>query len=150
MTKKILIIAATILMSIGTLMADNDRIIDQKELPVKAKEFISTYFSNENVTYAKLDKDIFENRYEVYLKNGVKIAFFKNGEWKEVDAESASVTFEMPEGLIPIQLRQYVEANYTGIRIKSIEKDGRFTDVSLANGLDLRFDSNYRLVNIDD
>ncbi|MBO7256064.1 MAG: PepSY-like domain-containing protein [Bacteroidales bacterium] len=150
MTKKILIIAATILMSIGTLMADNDRIIDQKELPVKAKEFISTYFSNENVTYAKLDKDIFENRYEVYLKNGVKITFFKNGEWKEVDAESASVTFEMPEGLIPIQLRQYVEANYTGIRIKSIEKDGRFTDVSLANGLDLRFDSNYRLVNIDD
>ena len=39
MTKKILIIAATILMSIGTLMADNDKIIDQKELPAKAKEF---------------------------------------------------------------------------------------------------------------
>ena len=82
--------------------------------------------------------------------NDVKITFFKNGEWKEVDAESASVTFEMPEGLIPIQLRQYVEANYMGIRINSIEKEGRFTDVSLANGLDLRFDSNYRLVNIDD
>ena len=150
MTKKILIIAATILMSIGTLMADNDKIIDQKELPAKAKEFISTYFSNESVTYAKLDKELFENRYEVYLKNGVKITFFKNGEWKEGDAESASVTFEMPEGLIPIQLRQYVEANYMGIRINSIEKEGRFTDVSLANGLDLRFDSNYRLVNIDD
>ena len=115
-----------------------------------AKEFISTYFSNESVTYAKLDKELFENRYEVYLKNGVKITFFKNGEWKEVNAESASVTFEMPEGLIPIQLRQYVEANYMGIRINSIEKEGRFTDVSLANGLDLRFDSNYRLVNIDD
>lgn len=150
MIKKLLIITATMLMSIGTLMADNDRVIDTKDLPAKATEFLNTYFANETVTFAKLDKELFENKYEVMLKNGVKITFFKSGDWKEVDAESASVTFEMPEGLIPIQLRQYVEANYMGIRINSIEKEGRFTDVSLANGLDLRFDSNYRLVNIDD
>lgn len=150
MTKKLFIIITSLLMSVITLKADNDRVIDVKDLPSKANDFISTYFKNESITYAKMEKDLFENKYEVRLNNGVKLTFYKNGEWKEVDAESANVTFEMPHGIIPIQLRQYIEANYMGVRINSIEKEGRFTDVSLSNGLDLRFDSNYKLVDIDD
>lgn len=150
MTKKMFITMAAVLMSISTLFADNDLVINPSELPSKASEFISTYFADNEITFAKLDKDIFENRYEVRLSNGVELVFFKSGDWKEIDAEGATVTFEMPEELIPVQIRQYVETVYAGSKIKSIEKEGRFTDINLRNGLELRFDSSYKLVEIDD
>ena len=44
----------------------------------------------------------------------------------------------------------YVSTNFPGVSIYAIDRGYRDVEVSLTNGLELTFDSNYTLVDIDD
>ena len=50
---------------------------------------------------------------------------------------------------MPRQIAQYVAANYAGEKITDIERGRTKTEVKLTNGLELKFDENYRMVKID-
>ena len=57
---------------------------------------------------------------------------------------------EVPAAIVPQQIRDYVAKNFAGRKIVSIDRDKRDWEVKLDNGLDLKFDLQFRLIEIDD
>lgn len=145
--KKIMILAAAmLLLSVTSARADHDRPIQFNQLPAAAQEFINTYFANEKVSFAKEERDFMEVRYEVMFTNSIKIEFYKDGKWKEIDCKYSV----LPEGIVPEQIATYVNSNFPGVKIHAIDRDRRDIEVELTNGLELTFDLYYNLIDMDD
>ncbi len=144
--KKIIFVLASIMMTAGIASADNDRIIAFDQLPAKAREFVKQYFPSEKVSYVKEESDFMELSYEVVFAQGTKVEFSGQGEWKEVDCRYSTLN----ENLVPAQIRDYVSKNFPDTKFVKIEKGYRGYEVKLTNRLELTFDAEYRLVDIDD
>lgn len=145
--KKFLILAAAALtFSIFTVKADNDRPIAVSELPQKAQQFIQQHFPNEKVSFAKVERELFDTTYEVIFTSSSKIEFLKNGDWKEVDCKYSTV----PAAIIPQQISQYVSQHYPDAAVVQIDRGKRDYEVKLASGLELTFDLKFNLIDIDD
>ena len=134
------------MMTAGIASADNDRIIAFDQLPAKAREFVKQYFPSEKVSYVKEESDFMELSYEVVFAQGTKVEFSGQGEWKEVDCRYSTLN----ENLVPAQIRDYVSKNFPDTKFVKIEKGYRGYEVKLTNRLELTFDAEYHLVDIDD
>lgn len=146
MRKVLLSSILSLFLGIGVACADNDRPITVNQLPAKAQQFIATYFSDQKVSFAKEEHDFLEVTYEVLFANSIKVEFAKNGEWKEVNCKYSVV----PDGIVPAQIVTYVKSNFPDVRIVSIERGRRDIEVSLTNNLELTFDLDYNIIDIDD
>ena len=144
--KKILFVFAAMMMFAGMASADNDRIVPYEKLPAKAQEFVKKYFPSEKVSYVKEEADFMELSYEVVFAQGTKVEFTGQGEWKEVDCRYSTLN----EDLVPEQIRSYVRQNFPDTKFVKIEKGYRDYEVKLTNRLELTFDLNFNLVDIDD
>lgn len=145
--KKIIFLAASmLLLSVTSARADHDRPVQFDQLPAQAQEFIRTYFPEEKVSFAKEERDFMEVRYEVMFTNSIKVEFYKDGRWKEIDCKYSV----LPEGIVPEQIVTYVNSNFPGVKIHAIDRDRRDIEVELTNGLELTFDLNYNLIDMDD
>ncbi len=146
--KRLTIILAPLFVALSVLPASagNDRIITVGELPAASQQFISTCFKEVEVSYAKVDEEWFDKEYKVVFVDGSKIEFVRSGAWKEVDCKYG----EVPAGVVPAPIRDCVATRFSDRRIVSIERDRRSYDVKLDNGLELEFDADFRLVDIDD
>lgn len=129
----------------GIAMADN-KTISQDRLPEKAKQFLKQHFADHKVVFASRDDDFDDRDYEVMLENGTKIDFSASGEWQEVDAERGSV----PNSVLPAGIVNYLKKNFADSTVVSIERERRGWEVKLSNDLELTFDRQYRLIDIDD
>ena len=116
--------------------ADNDTPITVDKLPAQAQTFLKTYFGDKRVAYAT----------KVRYMEGTKVEFRKDGEWKDVDCQRDTV----PSAIVPQTIATFVAKNYQGSYICKIDRDKKGYDVELNNGLDLSFDTKFRLVKIDD
>ena len=145
--KKILLILVAIF-SVGVLVAaaDNDKLINKSKLPVAAQKFLDSHFAGVDLVYAKEECKIFCSSYEVRLANGAKLEFSSKGNWEEVDCLSGAV----PADVVPQPIRDYVEKNYGGEKIILIEKNRNDYELKLSNRLELKFDKNFNLYDIDD
>lgn len=147
MSKKFLTVVFTAMfVSLGVACADNDRPISMDKLPVKAQQFITKYFGDLKVSFAKEEHDFLEVTYEVLFTNSTKIEFFRDGEWKEISCKYSS----MPDGIVPEPIMMYVQTHFPDILVVGIERDRREIEVSLANKLELTFNLNYDIIDIDD
>ena len=146
--KRLTIILAPLFVALSVLPASagNDRIITVGELPAASPQFISTCFKEVEVSYAKVDEEWFDKEYKVVFVDGSKVAFVRSGAWKEVDCKYGAV----PAGAVSAPIRDCVAARFPGRRIICIERDRRNCEVKLDNGLELEFDADFRLVDIDD
>lgn len=144
--KKFFLAVASLFTFIGIASADNDRIISFEQLPAKSQEFIKKYFPDEKVSYVKEESDFMELSYEAVLATGTKIEFVGSGEWKEVECRYSTLN----EELVPVQIREYVRKNFPETKFVKIEKGYRDYEVKLTNRLELTFDQNFNLVDIDD
>ena len=134
----ILLASLAVMASSVPAFAGKDRIITVGELPAVAQQFVQTHFKAVEVSYAKVDEELFDKDY--------KVEFAKDGAWKEVDCKYG----EGPAAIVPQQIRDYVAKNFAGRKIVSIDRDKRDWEVKLDNGLDLKFDLQFRLIEIDD
>ena len=147
MKKLMMILAGTALIATSApAFAGNDRPIAVGELPASAQQFIKTHFGGIEVALSKVDEELFDKDYKVVFVNGAKVEFTKNGEWKDVECKYG----EVPAAIVPQQIRDRVAKDFAGRKIVSIDRDKRGYEVALDNGLDLKFDLKFRLIDIDD
>ena len=146
MKKILLILVAVFSVGIFAAVADNDKLINKSQLPKAAQEFIDAHFAGVDLLYAKEDCNILFNSYEVRLANGVKVEFSSKGNWEEVDGGQSAV----PAAIVPQPIKDYIEENYAGERILVIEKNRNDYEVKLSNRLELKFDKNFNIYDIDD
>lgn len=146
--KRIGIILIGLALMTNMACADNDKVTNNiNELPQVSRNFLNNYFNGNQVSHIKIDKDLFlVDSYDVILTDGTSVEFNRDGEWKEVKSFQQNI----PDTLIPAEIRQYVSQNYPGQKIMTVERGKRKVSVDLANGLELKFDLNGNLIDIDD
>ena len=83
----ILLASLAVMASSVPAFAGKDRIITVGELPAVAQQFVQTHFKAVEVSYAKVDEELFDKDYKVVFVNGSKVEFAKDGAWKEVDCK---------------------------------------------------------------
>ena len=85
------------------------------------------------------------NMMDVVRKNGDKIEFDRKGEWTDIDCKYSAV----PTGIIPAPIAKYVADNYPDNKIVQIERDTRSTEVKLDNRMEIKFDKQHRVIEMD-
>ena len=126
--------------------ADNDKPITVSQLPATAQQVIKKHFAGKKVALAKMESGLFDKAYDVVFNNGEKVEFDRNGNWTEINCKMSSV----PAGLVPAKISQYVKATYPDTKIVQIEKDDNRYEVKLSNRLEVTFNKNFQVVDIDD
>ena len=144
--RRLFLVAAVVFMSLGVACANADRPIAVENLPQKAQQFIKKYFANVGVTYVTEDRDVISKDYEVMFADGTKVDFAGNGEWTSVECKGVAV----PADIVPQQIKDYVKQNYPDVQIRKIDRDRNDYEVSLSNRLELTFNKDFKLIEIDD
>lgn len=141
--KKILLIMSVVLISIACVAEDRPVVFDQ--LPVAAREFINANYPGEKVSYAYVDDDLVRPDYTVRLENGVEVTFEHSGSLEKITDRGG-----IPAGVVPVQIADYVKANSPNAGIIEYEVGRRDYEVKLTNGLELKFNSRFRVIGLDD
>lgn len=147
MKKQVIFLAALTCMMIHSVSTfADDRIIPVNQLPEAAQKFVQATFPGQTISYATIDVDYGSKSYEVRLDNFVEIEFDKDGTWEKVDCNYIAV----PAELIPASIAEYVHTNFPNTKIVKIDKERRGFEVELSNDMDLHFNSQGKLLHIDD
>lgn len=141
---KILLLVTLTFVYLG--VSAQDKIISFSDLPKTAKTFISKYYNEDQVAYIVMDKELFSTSYEVKLHNGVEVEFDGKGNWTEIDAD----TLPVPNGIVPVKIRNYINKSFPNNEIVKISKSKNKFELELKNGLDLEFNNKGEFIRIDD
>lgn len=151
--KKKIVLFIIILGSIGSILGialciEKDKVTqDTTTLPAESRLFLSDHYPEAAVSHIKIEKNLLGTKgYDVILTNGVNVEFNRAGKWKEVEGHRTVI----PEALVPPAIIMYVRNNFADKEIVSIEKERRDCKIKLNNGLELLFDRNENLIEIDD
>ena len=98
-----------------------------------------------NIAMAKVESDFLQKSYDVIFTDGNKVEFDKKGNWTEVNCKFSVV----PQGIIPSPIQKYTATNYPDAKVLKIERDKTDYEVKLSNGWELKFDSKFNLIDID-
>ena len=123
-----------------------DKPVDFKKLPDLAQTFVKTNYPDVAVLYVTRDDDIIRPDYTVGLANGVKVDFDSKGALEKIE----TLNGEIPVGLIPVQITDYVKANYSDAVILEYDVEKYSYEVKLSNRLELKFNTRFALVEIGD
>lgn len=108
--------------------------------------FVEQHFPKATVQMVMPDEDDID----VILSDFTKVEFRLNYEWKKVDCEHATVYTSVPATLVPEQITAYVTSNFPGAIIKKLEKNYYGWEIELNNGLEVNFNSSFKVTKIDD
>ena len=142
--KKIFTILAVSAVFAMTAKADG-RPVTLEQLPAVAQAFISQYYPDDTVSYATRDDDFVMPEYTVVLVSGVRIQFENNGSLDKISAKGG-----VPSTLVPVQIKDYVDRHYHDVVIREYEVGRRTYEIQLSNGMELKFNNNFHIIEIDD
>ena len=145
--KRFIISTLAFLFAVVTISAftGKDTPIAFSDLPRAAQQLIHKHFAGSKVALAKMEKELLGRSYEIIFTNGNKIEFDRNGKWTSLDCEYTQV----PTALIPKPILQYVRNKYPRAKVIEIERNRKGYTVELNNHIDIKFNNNYKVVNID-
>lgn len=131
--KKRIFLAAILLFA--TISVSAQKKIEVSELPKPAQDFLKEHFNHTTVEVAKKDAEHGEKGYEVKLKDGTEVEFWKDGSYREVDGGNNPI----PTAFIPDNIKAYVAKNHPNEKITHIDYGHKDLDVDLTNNIDLEF-----------
>lgn len=144
--KKLMMIIALITAGVFGMSAKDSYSRNASDLPQAAQQTIKNNFKA-SVSVIKIDKDFGRvSEYDVTLTDGSEISFDNKGNWKDVEVGNGH---SVPSAFIPSQIASYIKANQPKQKVVGIEKERGGYEVTLSNGLDLKFDKNGSFVKYD-
>lgn len=143
--KQFILSFSLLLLCVGVACASPDRPISKEQLPAMAQQFLQEYFPSAEVTAAHEDGDIVQREYDVMLDDGTHIEFAADGRWLEIESREA-----LPRGIVPPSIVTYTAKHYPSLTIHRIERSRREWEVSLSNGVEIRFNRRFSVISIDD
>lgn len=143
--KQFILSFSLLLLCVGVACASPDRPISKEQLPATAQQFLRDYFPSAEVTAAHEDGDIVRREYDVMLDDGTHIEFAADGRWLEIESREA-----LPRGIVPPSIVTYTAKHYPSLTIHRIERSRREWEVSLSNGVEIRFNRRFSVISIDD
>lgn len=129
-----------------TACGGRDRVITVSQLPAQAQTLIKEHFAASQVALVQKEKDGLKVSYDVVTADGFKLEFDKNGEWTDISCKPQAV----PAKLIPTAISSYVSQQFGNAMIVKIERNSRGYEIELSTGLEVKFNNNFQVVEIDD
>ena len=126
--------------------ADSDQLITFAQLPAAAQATVKQYFDEANIAFCTMDREWFGKEYKVQFNDGSDIKFEGDGSLHNVDCKFRAV----PDALIPEVVRQQVAAQFPQAIIVEWGKDDWGWKAELNNKLELKFNSKYQMIGVDD
>lgn len=123
---------------------DKESVIAADGLPKDAQLFIAQHFPDQEIIQVVKERDDLKTGYDVYLSDGFNLDFDKKGNIIGVEGTS-----KLPDSVVPTKILAYVQANYPDSFIRDWELDDRGQEVTLSNGMDLKFDKEGNFIRID-
>lgn len=141
--KKMLL--AFLLPAILLTACDKEKIIQADDLPGNATSYINTHFAAQQILQVVKERDDLKTSYTVYLNNGTKLEFTRQGEIREIEGSEP-----IPANALPVLITSYVQTHYAGSFIKAWEIESSKQDITLSTGVKLEFDKQGNFLRIDD
>ena len=142
--KKIVILAVSVF-AFSVMASCHEKPVTFEQLPAVAKTYINTNFAAHSVVLATIDDDLIRPDYEVVLSEGVNLKFNNDGSLEKVSCKNG-----ISPDLVPQSIRDYVSMHYPSAGYREFEIGKRTYEVKLSNGLELKFNSTFNLVEVDD
>lgn len=133
------------LAAFAAALSADDRPMAFEKLPVAAKEYIQTNFPGEKTTMVTKDDDLIFADYTVMLSNGIKLEFEHSGALTQISSPNG-----IPAELVPVSIRNYVQTHYPDAGYLDFEIGKRTYEVKLTNRMELKFNNNFHIIEIDD
>lgn len=140
-----LITIAIVLASVTFAKAD-DRPVTFEQLPKAAQTFINTNFPKDKVSFATVDDDIIAPDYEVALVSGVMMQFRHDGSLESIKSRTGNI----PAGIVPQKIIDGVKGYYPDTMVIEYDIDRLTYEVKLSNRMEIKFDKNFNIIEIDD
>ncbi len=144
--KKLLLLFLSVVLIHSVVRADDGVPVTMDKLPATAQRLIKTHFSTSDIAYIQMEREWVSKSYEVAFVNGNKIDFDHKGNWTELNCKFTQV----PDALVPKAIRNYVSRNHSGRTIRKMEREGNYFDIELDNGLEIKFNKQFKVVKIGD
>ena len=139
------IIAATT--ATATFADGRERPVALNELPQTAQTFLSAHFGGKTFAYAVAEQQYAGTEFEVVYTDRTSVDFRPDGEWESVSCKYGPV----PDAIVPQQIKNYVaNGNFAGQQIREIERGLYGWEITLFQGLEVKFDTNFNVLDIDD
>ena len=141
MKKGLLLIAA--IFSFG-LAAAQDKKVEFNDLPADAINFVRQYFLVADITSVWKDTDYNDEEYSVIFKDGLKVEFNGEGDWKEIKVHRGKV----PDHVVPEKILAHVKATFPFESIKEVSRSLKHKkyEVGLTDGQELKFDEQFNFI----
>ena len=139
--KFFLLMAMVMTMSLTMSADEDDRVITFDQLPQAAQTFLKTHFAAKVPLVLTADWDDYTIRYE----SGEKVEFDKSGDWKDIECYNSKV----PNEAVPAQISSYITQNYPGKSIIKLERHRSVYEVKLNNGMEVEFNRNFQVIDVD-
>lgn len=143
--KRIMILMAS-LMAFSAIARADDRPVTFNQLPKAAQTFINDNYSGEKISFVTVDDDFIRPEYQVVMANGVMLEFDNGGRLEKIESRNGDI----PSGIIPVQIMEIVKGHYPDADVVEYEVGRKTYEVKLSNRMELKFNSHFNVVEIDD
>lgn len=144
MKKNILTLVLAIFLSVSGFAQNGMTTLGQ--LPVKAQEFVKTYFSDYTIQYIFSDREFADIDYKIRFEDGTEIEFNAKGDWTDVSGKKKCI----PTAFILTEITNYIETYHKDLCITDIEREFNRITIELSNNLEIEFNSKGKLISYDD
>lgn len=125
----------------------SDKPVVPEQLPAPVRTFIQQKYPGESITFAQKDLELTGWKYEVFMADGTHVEFDTDDTWDKIESP---VGRPVPAELIPAPIATHLQANYPGVLVTKIDKERNGYDIDLANGLELKYNKQGVLTEMDD
>ena len=129
------------------MTACSDKPVAPEQLPAPVKTFIQQQYPGEAITFAQKDLELTGWKYEVFMADGTHIEFDTDDTWDKIESP---MTRPVPTALIPAPIVTHLQANFPDARILKIDKERNGYEIELANGMELKYNKQGALMEMDD
>lgn len=141
------IIVSGIFALVLLMTACSDKPVAPEQLPAPVRTFIQQNFPGQTISFATKDLEITGWQYDVVLADGTQIDFDTDKMWDKIQCTMGN---PVPTALIPAQIAAHLRTNFPDAMVLKIDKENNGYEVELANGLELKFDQQGALMEVDD
>ena len=129
------------------MTACSDKPVTADQLPEPITTFIQQNFPEQTISFAKKDLEVTGSQYDVVLADGTQIDFDTDNVWDKIQCTMAN---PVPTALIPAPILTHLQTNFPDAMILKIDKERYGYAIELANGLELKFNQQGALMEVDD
>ena len=129
------------------MTACSDKPVAPEQLPAPVKTFVQQTYPGETITFAQKDLELTGWKYEVFMADGTHIEFDTDDMWDKVESPMAK---PIPMQLIPAPIATHLQANFPGAFVTKIDKERNGYEVELSTGMELKYNKQGALIEMDD